>query len=82
MLRASDGIYRMDTGAIAIVMPSTRADEAATLGHRIVQALRERDADAVYGDVETSVVSLDSTNPDAHAMLLALGFPFSPEFSA
>jgi len=82
MLRASDGIYQFDSECIVIVMPSTRADEAATLGHRIVQALRDRDANSIYGDVETSVVSLDANNHDAHAMLLALGFPFSPEYSA
>jgi len=82
MLRATDGIYEVDPECIAIVMPSTRADEAATLSHRIVQALRERDTAAIYGDVETAVISLDSVNSDAHAMLLALGFPFFPEVSA
>jgi len=82
MLRATDGIYEVDPDCIAIVMPSTRADEAATLSHRIVQALRERDTAAIYGDVETAVISLNTVNPDAHAMLLALGFPFSPEISA
>ncbi|MHC4955128.1 MAG: nucleotidyl cyclase domain-containing protein [Planctomycetota bacterium] len=82
MLRATDGIYHVASDCIAVVMPSTRADEAATLAHRLVQALRERDHDAIYGDVQTDVVAMDDNAPDAHRMLLAIGFEFVPETSS
>ena len=79
LLRLTDGIYRISRNRIAVVMPSTGSEEAAALAHRLVQALRERDAEARYGDLETRVISLGATNPDAREMLLALGYDFSTE---
>jgi len=82
LLRATDGIYHVSSDCMAIVMPSTRGPEAASLAHRIVQALRERDTASLYGDVETKVIGLGPENPDVHAMLIALGFQFTPELSS
>ena len=79
LLRASDGVYRAAPRCTAIVMPSTGGEEAATLAHRMVQALRDRDPHAAYGALETRVVALDSTNTDVASILEALGIPLIPE---
>jgi len=79
LLRQTDGIYRISRQRIAVVMPSTSSEEAAALAHRLVQALRERDTEARYGDLETRVIALGAINTDARAMLLALGYEFTTE---
>ena len=41
------------------------------VAHRIVTGLRDRDAHAPYGDLETRVMGLGPSNPDAGSFLKA-----------
>ena len=79
LLRATDGVYIAEPGCTAIVMPSTGGEEAATLAHRIVQALRDRDPHAPYGALETLVIGLGTNNPDVASILTAMGVRASQE---
>jgi hypothetical protein len=54
------------------VLPCTNGEEAAVVAHRIVTSVRERDPDAVYGNLETQVLSLGANHPDAGSLLSAL----------
>jgi len=73
LLRATDGVYLAAEDCTAIVMPNTGGEEAATLAHRLVQALRERDPDAPYGALDTHTAVLGPSHPDVHALLGAIG---------
>jgi hypothetical protein len=71
-LRPTDGVYTIGPLHCAVVLPCTNGEEAAVVAHRIVTSVRERDPDAVYGGLETQVLSLGANHPDAGSLLSAL----------
>ncbi|MCZ6788118.1 MAG: hypothetical protein O7E54_13235, partial [Planctomycetota bacterium] len=72
VLRPSDGAYRIGPNQCAIILPNTDAEASALVVHRIVTTLRERDPDAPYGDLETQVLGLGPSYPNASSFLSAL----------
>jgi GGDEF domain-containing protein len=72
-LRPTDGVYALGPHQAVIILPCTAEEEAATVAHRLVQAVRARDPDAAYGSVETQVLGLGDPHPDVASFLEALG---------
>ncbi|MDH3590707.1 MAG: hypothetical protein OER88_02445, partial [Planctomycetota bacterium] len=72
VLRPTDGVYVIGRQHCAVILPNTDPESAAMVAHRLVTAVRERDADAPYGNLETQVLCLGSNHPDASALLAAL----------
>lgn len=72
VLRSTDGVYSIGPGHCAVVLPSTADEDAALVAHRLVHALRERDPQAPYGDLETQVLGFGPVHPDATSFLEAL----------
>jgi hypothetical protein len=71
ILRPTDGIYTIGPRHCAVILPCTDGEAAAMVAHRIVTGLRDRDAHAPYGDLETRVMGLGPSNPDAGSFLKA-----------
>ncbi|MGH7163654.1 MAG: hypothetical protein ACREID_09225, partial [Planctomycetota bacterium] len=80
-LRPADGAYAIGPHHCALILPSTGGEEAATVAHRLVQALRMRDPNAPYGAVQTQVLGLGPSHPDPGSFLDALAKqrPSAPE---
>jgi len=72
VLRSTDGVFGIGSGQCAVVLPCTDSEQAATVAHRLVTAVRARDSDTPYGDLETQVLSLGTSHPDATSFLRAL----------
>ena len=71
-LRPTDGVYAMSANQAVLILPNTGSEEAATVAHRLVQAVRARDPDAAYGHIETQVMTLGQPHKDAASFLQAL----------
>jgi GGDEF domain-containing protein len=71
-LRPTDGVYSIGPRHVAILLPCTDPAEAKTVAGRIVDAVRERDPSAPYGAIETDVLGLGASHPDAGSFLQAL----------
>ena len=71
-LRPTDGVYAVGAHRCVVILPCTDSEEAATVAHRMVQAVRARDPDAAYGNVETQVLGLGEPHTDADSFLRAL----------
>jgi len=71
-LRPTDGVYAIGPRHCAVILPCTAGEEAASVGHRLVTAVRERDPNAPYGQLETNVLGLGENHPDAGSLLSAL----------
>ena len=71
-LRPTDGVYAIAPNQAVLVLPYTGSEEAATVAHRLVQAVRARDPDAPYGALETHVMGLGQPHKDAASFLQAL----------
>ncbi len=72
LLRPTDGVYAIGPFHSAVVLPCTPPEEAAAVAHRLVTAVRARDPDAAYGDLQTQVMGLGASHPDAGSFLEAL----------
>jgi len=71
-LRPTDGVYTIGPYHCAIILPCTNGEEAATVIHRVATLVRSRDPHAPYGALETQVLGLGPTHPDAASFLSAL----------
>jgi len=71
-LRPTDGVYTIGQYHCAVILPCTNGEEAATVAHRIATLVRTRDPDAPYGALETQVLGLGPSHPDAGSFLTAL----------
>jgi hypothetical protein len=71
-LRPTDGVYMIGQYQCAVILPSTNGEEAATVAHRLATLVRARDPSAPYGQIETQVLGLGATHPDAGSFLTAL----------
>jgi hypothetical protein len=71
-LRPTDGVYTIGPYHCAIILPCTNGEEAATVIHRVATLVRSRDPNAPYGALETQVLGLGPTHPDAASFLSAL----------
>jgi hypothetical protein len=71
-LRPTDGVYTIGPYHCAIILPCTNGEEAATVIHRVATLVRSRDPHAPYGSLETQVLGLGPTHPDAASFLSAL----------
>ncbi|MHC4974227.1 MAG: hypothetical protein ACYTG3_18050, partial [Planctomycetota bacterium] len=71
-LRPTDGVYTIGPYHCAIILPCTNGEEAATVVHRVATLVRSRDPNAPYGALETQVLGLGPTHPDAASFLSAL----------
>ena len=71
-LRPTDGVYTIGPYHCAIILPCTNGEEAATVIHRVATLVRSRDPHAPYGALETQVLGLGPTHPDAGSFLSAL----------
>jgi len=72
ILRQTDGVFGIGPYQAAVILPCTAAEHAAEISHRLVHGVRERDPDAVYGDVRTKVLGLGPSHPDPGSFLAAL----------
>jgi len=72
MLRPTDGVFSVGPNQCAVILPCTGADEATTVGERLVAALRDRDTDAAYGDLEMQLMALGKPHTDAASFLQSL----------
>ncbi len=71
-LRPTDGVYTIGPYHCAIILPCTNGEEAATVIHRVATLVRSRDPNAPYGALETQVLGLGPSHPDAASFLSAL----------
>ncbi len=71
-LRPTDGVYMIGQYQCSIILPCTSGEEAATVAHRLATLVRSRDPSAPYGAIETQVLGLGSSHPDAGSFLTAL----------
>ncbi|MEE8104335.1 MAG: hypothetical protein V3T86_02240 [Planctomycetota bacterium] len=72
ILRPSDGAYSVTKNQCAVVLPNTDPESSAIVAHKLVSALRERDPDAPYGNIETLVLGLGTHYPDTDSFMDAL----------
>jgi hypothetical protein len=71
-LRPTDGVYMIGQYQCAVILPCTSGEEAATVAHRLATLVRARDPSAPYGQIETQVLGLGPSHPDAGSFLTAL----------
>ncbi|HEX5138525.1 MAG TPA: hypothetical protein VFY93_16245 [Planctomycetota bacterium] len=71
-LRPTDGVYMIGQYQCSVILPCTNGEEAATVAHRLATLVRARDPSAPYGQIETQVLGLGPTHPDAGSFLTAL----------
>ncbi|MHC4959007.1 MAG: hypothetical protein ACYTGN_11600 [Planctomycetota bacterium] len=71
-LRPTDGVFATGPNQAVLLLPNTGSEEAATVAHRLVQAVRARDPHASYGHIETRVMALGQPHKDAASFLQAL----------
>jgi hypothetical protein len=71
-LRPTDGVYMIGQYQCAVILPCTNGEEAATVAHRLATLVRARDPSAPYGQIETQVLGLGPSHPDAGSFLTAL----------
>jgi hypothetical protein len=71
-LRPTDGVYMIGQYQCSIILPCTNGEEAATVAHRLATLVRARDPKAPYGQIETQVLGLGPSHPDAGSFLTAL----------
>lgn len=71
-LRPTDGVYMIGQYQCSIILPCTNGEEAATVAHRLATLVRARDPSAPYGQIETQVLGLGPSHPDAGSFLTAL----------
>ncbi|MFI5402121.1 MAG: hypothetical protein ACHQ1G_04225, partial [Planctomycetota bacterium] len=71
-LRPTDGVYMIGQYQCSIILPCTNGEEAATVAHRLATLVRARDPSAPYGQIETQVLGLGASHPDAGSFLTAL----------
>ena len=71
-LRPTDGVFAIGPNQCVAVLPCTTEEEAGTVALRLAQAVRARDPNAVYGDIETHVLALGAQHADVSSLLQAL----------
>jgi len=71
LLRPTDAVFAVGTRNVAVILPCAGPEDAATIAHRLVTGLRERDPNAPYGHLETRVMGLGPSHPDAGSFLRA-----------
>ena len=72
IFRKIDAVYSVGPNHLAILLPSTKADQAEKLGDRLRDALREIEIEPAYGEVNCTVMSFGAQLPYYGAFLEAL----------